>query len=89
MGKVVCNAWYWMNDIKTRCGLTKESSSMQYMPQSLGWQLCPKCCGQMQLMGYICDVCYGEKIINIESGLPPSKHIGFEFLTLIEGIRIR
>ena len=52
-------------------------------PTSEGWQLCPKCLGDGHLFRFnspwiysdncVCDVCNGEKILNIKTGLPPSK----------------
>ena len=48
-----------------------------------GWQLCPKCHGDGHLFRFnspwiysdncVCDVCNGEKILNLKTGLPPSK----------------
>ena len=45
------------------------------------WQLCPKCNGDGNLLRFnspsitsdepICDLCYGRKVINIDTGLPP------------------
>ena len=50
-----------------------------------GWQLCPKCYGDGNLLRYnsptlvsstpICDLCNGEKIINLGTGLPPSQEL--------------
>jgi hypothetical protein len=56
---------------------------------SSGWQICPKCYGQGVVWfptgipfnetfsgdgkPFICDVCKGEKIISVETGLPPKK----------------
>jgi len=46
-----------------------------------GWQLCPKCNGDGNLLRFnspsiissdvICDLCYGRKIISTNNGLPP------------------
>jgi len=47
------------------------------------YQTCPICKGSGQISDVgtssscykVCDVCLGEKIINTETGLPPSKRI--------------
>lgn len=48
------------------------------------WELCPKCNGQgtcysaySSSTSAICDVCFGKKIINSLTGLPP-EHIAFQ-----------
>lgn len=49
--------------------------------QASGWQLCPKCNGDGNLLRYnspsvssnaapICDICHGNKLINLSTGLP-------------------
>jgi len=61
---------------------------VEFIPLSVGWQVCPKCHGQGLVWfpcgvpynetyttdgnPYECDVCQGKKIISIETGLPPN-----------------
>lgn len=52
-------------------------------PVIVGWQKCPVCEGSGYVFPIIttgsgmehCTICNAEKIINTETGLPPSKHI--------------
>lgn len=45
------------------------------MIKNMSYQKCPLCKGKGLIKNESCFVCNGERIINKESGLPPSRNI--------------